>query len=114
MVTIGLILSLFLLGLWGIIRKDNLIKKVISLNILSSSIIMLYIHWGSRLGSEIPIVREEPSNMVDPVPQALMLTAIVIGVCLTALALSITRKLHCRYGTLSVRRIEDETRRGRE
>ena len=101
-----LIIFLFILGAWGIVKKDNLIKKVIALNILNSSIVILFIYIGSLTGSTAPIMEKGVKNVVDPLPQALMLTAIVIGICLTALALSFILKIYQRYKTLSVSRIE--------
>ena len=101
-----LIIFLFILGAWGIVKKDNLIKKVIALNILNSSIVILFIYIGSLIGSTAPIMEKGVKNVVDPLPQALMLTAIVIGICLTALALSFILKIYQRYKTLSVSRIE--------
>ena len=53
-----LIIFLFLLGIWGIVKKDNLIKKVIGLNIFNSSIVILLIYIGSRTGSTAPIMEK--------------------------------------------------------
>jgi multicomponent Na+:H+ antiporter subunit C len=101
-----LILLLFLLGVWGLIGKRNLIKKVISLSILNSALVILFVYLGSLSGATAPIMLPGVANVVDPLPQALMLTAIVIGISLTALALVLVAKIHRRYGTLDIRRIE--------
>jgi multicomponent Na+:H+ antiporter subunit C len=101
-----LVLALFLLGVWGLVRQDNLIKKVIALNLVSSALVMLFIWLGSLSGSAAPILVEKAAEVVDPLPQALMLTAIVIGICLTALALLLVVRIHRSYGTLDIRRIE--------
>lgn len=101
------IIILFLLGVWGMVKKDNLIKKVIALNIFNSSLVILLVYLGSRTGSSAPIMEEKMKLVaVDPLPQALTLTAIVIGICLTAVALSLVLKIYHQYGTLSVSRIE--------
>jgi len=106
-----LIIFLFLLGIWGIVKKDNLIKKVIGLNIFNSSIVILLIYIGSRTGSTAPIMEKNVKGIaVDPLPQALVLTAIVIGISLTALALSLILKIYHKYGTLSISRIEKLTK----
>jgi len=106
--SIYLIIILFVLGIWGMVGKDNLIKKVMALSILNSAIVILFIYLGSRSGSTAPIMEENIGAVpVDPLPQALMLTAIVIGICLTALALSLILRIYHRYGTLSISRIED-------
>ncbi|RLE11709.1 Na+/H+ antiporter subunit C [Candidatus Aerophobetes bacterium] len=102
-----LIIILFILGIWGMIKKDNLIKKVIALNIFNSCIVILFIYLGSRTGSTAPIMEKGIKDVVDPLPQALMLTAIVIGICLTALALSLILKIYQHYETLSIHRIEE-------
>jgi multicomponent Na+:H+ antiporter subunit C len=105
------IIILFLLGVWGMVTKDNLIKKVIALNILNGSIVILFVYLGSRTGSTAPIMEEGMKGMaVDPLPQALTLTAIVIGICLTALALSLVLRIYHQHGTLSTSRIEESSR----
>lgn len=101
-----LVLALFLLGVWGLVRQDNLIKNVIALNLVSSALVILFVWLGSLSGSAAPILVEKAAEVVDPLPQALMLTAIVIGICLTALALLLAVRIHRSYGTLDIRRIE--------
>jgi multicomponent Na+:H+ antiporter subunit C len=101
-----LIIALFMLGVWGIIRKRNLIKKVIALSIINSSIIILFLYGGSLSGKTAPILVDEATDIVDPLPQALMLTAIVVGVCLTALALALVYHMYQRYHTLDIASIE--------
>lgn len=91
-----LLILLFLIGFWGIIAKKNIIKKIFSLSILNSSVVILFILEGSGIGKNAPIMEDGLKNIVDPIPQALMLTAIVIGVCITALALAIAFRLY-RY-----------------
>ncbi len=109
-----LIICLFLLGVWGLIQKNNLIKKVIALNIVNSALIVLFVYRVSQSGASAPIMLQEVVDIVDPLPQALMLTAIVIGISLTALALTLAAKIHRRFGTLDIRRIEKEQRENRE
>ena len=101
-----LIILLFVLGVWGMIRKDNLIKKIIALNIVNSSVIILFVYLGSLSGSEAPILFKQIKSIVDPLPQALMLTAIVIGICITALALTMVLKLHRHFGTVQISQME--------
>lgn len=106
-----LIIILFLLGLGGIILKDNLVKKVIALNIFNSSIVILFVYYGSFSGSEVPILIQGVKAIVDPLPQALMLTAIVIGICLTAVALVLIQRIYGYFHTLSIRKIERKANR---
>jgi multicomponent Na+:H+ antiporter subunit C len=102
-----LILALFLLGLWGLLWKSNLIKKVISLGLINSALVILFVYLGSLSGSTAPIMlpgSEQP--VVDPLPQALTLTMIVIGICLTALALVLVARIYRHRGTLDIHRLE--------
>ena len=107
MVAGALILALILVGVAGVILADNLIKKVMSLSILNSALVILFVWGGSLAGSEAPIMFEGVRDIVDPLPQAVMLTAIVVGICLTAVALAIVLQVHRRYGTVSRRRVEE-------
>lgn len=97
-----LLLVLFLIGFSGIIVNRNVIKKIFGLAILNSTIVILFVLEGSRIGSHVPILEENITPIVDPVPQALMLTAIVIGVCVTALALSMAYRLFNSTGTFDI------------
>jgi len=97
-----LILILFLIGFWGIIAKRNILKKIFSLTILNSTVVILFVLEGSRIGNRSPILGTDISNVVDPVPQALMLTAIVIGVCITALALALAYRLYIISGSFNI------------
>jgi multicomponent Na+:H+ antiporter subunit C len=102
-------MGLVLIGLYGLMAKTNLIKKIIGLYILDSGVILYFISIGYRSNASAPILEPGVEQVVDPIPQALMLTAIVIGICITALALSITVKIYQKYHTLDV---EELKRRG--
>lgn len=106
-----IILLLFLLAVAGLLLIDDLVRKVIALNILSSSVVVLFAYLGAREGSMAPILLENVEDIVDPLPQALMLTAIVIGICLTALALALIIRIHGTYGTTSLRSLEEKLKR---
>ena len=97
-----LLLLLFLVGFWGIIAKKNIIKKIFSLNLITSAVVILFILEGSRVGDHAPILSDGIERVVDPVPQALMLTAIVIGVCLTAFALALAFHLYKTTGSFDI------------
>jgi multicomponent Na+:H+ antiporter subunit C len=102
-----LIAAIFMVGLWGVVTKANLIKKVMGLTIINSAVVLLFVYYGSLSGETAPILgsREE---MVDPLPQALMLTAIVVGICIVALALVLVYRLYLKFGSLDVRAIEKD------
>jgi len=104
-----LLLSLFLLGFYGLMIQKNMVKKVFALSIQNSAVVLLFIVEGGSIGSHAPIVTEVQSSYVDPIPQALMLTAIVVGICVIALALALVYRLFEKYGTLDVEEIQRES-----
>jgi multisubunit Na+/H+ antiporter MnhC subunit len=87
-------LSLVLVGLFGILTKRNLIRILLALNILATGVNLFLVAVGYAPDKAAPIIRETVSGpampFVDPLPQAMVLTAIVIGLGTTALALAIT------------------------
>jgi multicomponent Na+:H+ antiporter subunit C len=103
----AIIVLLILTGVAGVILADNLIKKIMSLGILNSALVILFVWAGSLTGSEAPILLEGVRDIVDPLPQAVMLTAIVIGLCVTAVALAIVLRIYDSWGTVSRRRLEE-------
>ena len=111
MITFNYIASFFLiaLGFYTIITKFNLIKTVIGLSICDYGVNLLIISIGFNKGGTAPIFTPGELNVasyfVDPIPQALTLTSIVIGACVTAMSLSLVIKLHESYGTLDTREI---------
>ncbi|PKL25194.1 MAG: Na+/H+ antiporter subunit C [Spirochaetae bacterium HGW-Spirochaetae-3] len=100
MIARSLILCLFITGLVGLTTRRNLVKKAYALSIMNSAVVLLFVLEGSGIGDKAPLLGGSPGVFVDPVPQALMLTAIVVGVCVSALALTIAYRLHRIYGTL--------------
>ncbi|MDD3822498.1 MAG: cation:proton antiporter subunit C [Sphaerochaetaceae bacterium] len=107
-----LLLVLFMIGFWAIMAHRNIIKKIFGLNIINASVVILFILEGSRIGNEVPIMYGGIGLTADPIPQALMLTAIVIGVCVTALSLALAVHLYRTSGSFDIdvikRRIQDE------
>ena len=99
--------AIFLVGMWGLLAKHNMVKKVMALSIANSAIIVLFIYYGSLSGTTAPI-EGGTEVMVDPLPQALMLTAIVVGICIVALALALVYRLYLIFGTLDIRLAEKE------
>ena len=101
-----LIGAIFLVGMWAVLALPNLIKKVVGLSIANGAVIMFFIYYGSLSGDTAPILTGAEGTPVDPLPQALMLTAIVVGVCIVALALALVYRLYRRFETLDIREIE--------
>ncbi|MEE8168571.1 MAG: cation:proton antiporter subunit C [Candidatus Hydrothermarchaeales archaeon] len=105
--------TLFLIGLYTVITKRNLIKKIIGMNIMDTSVFLFFISMGSVRGGIAPIVIPGVENpiYVNPLPQALILTAIVVAVSVTAFALGLIVKLYDQYGTLDADKIREIRKR---
>lgn len=98
-------LSLFLVGLYMMIDDRNLIKKVIGLNFVQIAVYLTLVTIGYVDGATPPIIgMEEPHS--NPLVHVLVLTAIVVGVALTALALALVIRLYSEFGTLDAKEIE--------
>ncbi|GFE69401.1 NADH-quinone oxidoreductase subunit K [Chroococcus sp. FPU101] len=101
------ILATILCGFLGIIFKKNLIMKIISMDVMSTGVIAYYVLVASRGGLLAPILGETNSRAyADPVPQAVILTAIVIGLSIQALMLVAVMKLAKDHPTLESDEIE--------
>jgi multicomponent Na+:H+ antiporter subunit C len=97
-------------GFFGIIFKNNLVMKIIAMDIMSTGVIAYYVLVSSRDGLYTPILSNSHSRSVsyaDPVPQAVILTAIVIGVSLQALMLVGVMKLAKNNPTLETSAIQE-------
>ncbi|MCD6307460.1 MAG: NADH-quinone oxidoreductase subunit K [Candidatus Latescibacteria bacterium] len=102
---------LLLFGVYGVIAKKNLVKIVIGLTVIEYSVNLMLILIGYRSGGVAPIVTDvgnsatEAAGFVDPLPQALIVTSIVIGLGLTALIISLCLRLYEKYGTFDILQI---------
>jgi multicomponent Na+:H+ antiporter subunit C len=105
------VVTMILIGLYAVVFRRNLIKIVIGISIIESGVNLFLIMLGYREGGVAPIFTSLPSGttypeeMVLPVPQALTLTSIVIGVAVLALMLSLVMHIYRKYRTLDVRKI---------
>ena len=98
--------ALILLGLYALIFKRNLIKMVIGITLIESGVNLFLITLGYREESIAPIYTSSPGGiMAFPIPQALTLTSIVIGVAVIALMLSLVMLIYKHYGTLDARKV---------
>jgi len=102
-----LCLILFCIGLYCIVRKRNIIKIIIGLAIVEYAVNMFFVLIGYRIHGRAPILSEDQviQNMVDPLPQALVLTTIVIGLAITAVLVSIAIRIYEKYGTFDITKI---------
>lgn len=111
MILLNYIAAFFLiaLGFYTIVTKYNLIKTVIGLGIADYGVNLLIITVGFNHGGTAPVFTWNELNpsmfFVDPIPQALTLTSIVIGACVTAMSLALVIKLEEQYGTIDTREI---------
>lgn len=90
-----------LIGIYGLCNNKNIIKSIVYLNIIQTAVILIFLNIGNINKDIAPIITSEVGNMADPLPQALMITTIVIGASITALALMLSIKIFHYYGTLS-------------
>ncbi|MDO4284289.1 MAG: sodium:proton antiporter [Eubacteriales bacterium] len=101
--------AFIVLGLYCIVAKHNLFKIVIGMSVVDYGANLLIVSIGATNGGTAPIYTAGEIGagtvFVDPIPQALTLTSIVIGACVTAMALSLVIKLYQQYGTLDTREI---------
>lgn len=100
---------LFLTGLYGVITRRNLIKIAISLSVMEFSTFLFLALVGYREGGAAPIVdvADPVKTYVDPLPQAMVLTAIVIGLATTAMLMAVIIRIYRKYGTFDIREIKN-------
>lgn len=94
------VIFLMMTGFFMVIARSNLIQKVIGLNIFQISVFLLYLTMGKVRGGTAPIVVEGKEVYSHPLPSVLMLTAIVVGIATTALALALIVRIREAYGTI--------------
>ncbi len=106
-------IALMMIGLYAIIAKKNLVKKIIGMNILQTAVILFFISLGAKKDATIPIITHgnsakshavQAADYINPLPHVLMLTAIVVAVATLGVALALVIKVFQQYQTLE----EDE------
>ena len=95
---------LMIAGLYIVIARGNLIKKLIGLSIFQTSVYLLYIAPGKLIGGTAPILDGRFTLYSNPLPHVLILTAIVVGIATLALGLALVVRIREAYGTIE----EDE------
>ncbi len=98
------VIVLMMTGLYIVVSRQNMIKTVIGLNIFQTSVFLLYISIGKLDGGTAPILKEGLEPYSNPLPSVLILTAIVVGVATTSLALALIVRIREAFGTVE----EDE------
>ncbi len=103
---------LLMIGIYAMIVKKNLVKKIIGMNIMQSSIILFFVSIGAKTKATIPILQDysikdslfQAKDYINPLPHVLMLTAIVVSVATLGVALALAIKVYHQFGTIE----EDE------
>ena len=110
---------LMMIGLYAMIAKNNLVKKIIGMSIFQTSIILFYVATAYKNGASIPIIAHghgaehhavHAADFINPLPHVLMLTAIVVSVATLGVALALAMKVYRQYGTLEEDDINEKIR----
>ena len=105
-----LAVGIFFLGLYGAMSQRGIVKTIMSVGIMDIGAITFFMMANHQAGARSPIAPNPVEHMADPVPQALMITAIVIGVSVIAMCLAMYMRVAYRYGTADwntlIRRID--------
>ena len=100
-----IVFILMMIGLYIVIARKSLLKKIVGLSIFQTSVFLMYITFGKITGGTAPILTGYKNEIYsNPLPHVLILTAIVVGVATTALGLALVIKINASYGSID----EDE------
>ena len=103
---------LLMIGFYAVVAKLNLIKKLIGLSLFQAAVFLLYITMGKVDGGTAPIYSDSADVIFsNPLPQVLILTAIVVGISTMALALGIVVRIKEEYGSIEEHEIQEIDRR---
>ena len=96
-----IVIGLMMAGLYTVMARGNLVKKIIGLNVFQSSVFLFYISMAKIEGGTAPILTGDPATVYsNPLPHVLILTAIVVGVATTALGLALIVRIRESFGTI--------------
>jgi len=101
-----IVVVLMMTGFYIVIAHNNLVKKIVGLNIFQVSVFVFYISMAKVEGGTAPILAEGIAQYSNPLPHVLILTAIVVGVATTALGLALVVRIRDAYGTVEDDEIE--------
>ena len=99
-----IVIALMMIGFYLVIARSNLMRKVIGLNVFQTSVFLLFISIGTVNDGSAPILEDGIDLYSNPLPHVLILTAIVVGVATTAMALALIVRIREAYDTVD----EDE------
>lgn len=103
---------MFFIGMFGVITSGNIVKSIVLTILMQTAVIMFWLGVGSRFGVVPPIFEyiayvADPGAIADPLPQALMLTAIIIGIAVTAINITMLNALFRKYKTVQWQDMQD-------
>jgi multicomponent Na+:H+ antiporter subunit C len=115
-------IALMMIGLYAMIAKNNLVKKIIGMNIFQTAIILFYVSTAMKKGATLPIIMHDAAHggghaavhaadYINPLPHVLMLTAIVVSVATLGVALSLALKVYKQHNTLEEDEILEQLRK---
>jgi multicomponent Na+:H+ antiporter subunit C len=102
------VVILFGVGLYMLVAKSNLLKKILGLNVMETAVFAFLVTAGMVEGGDPPIIAAGTSApYANPIPQAMVLTGIVVAVSVTAVALALVAQIHAHYGTIEVDELKE-------
>ncbi len=100
-------LGLVIIGLWGVLTRKNILRIALAFTLADTGVNLILVWSGFLPGRSAPIVDSSVTSMVDPLPQALVLTSIVIGVAVAALFVVVGVLAARKSGSADVRRMKE-------
>lgn len=99
-------LALFAIGIYALCARRNIIKTIIGLSIIQSAVVLFFLSINNAESAVAPIGAGLSGNVADPIPQALMITAIVVGISVTAVSLTMFISIYHNYGLKNWNRVK--------
>jgi multicomponent Na+:H+ antiporter subunit C len=107
-----MVVILLVIGIYGMLGKRNLVKKLIGMNIFQTAIFLFYVEGATKLGATVPVIDPQlgtdPAKYINPLPHVLMLTGIVVSISLTGVALAIMINIYRTFHSLDEKSIMKE------
>ncbi len=103
-----IVIVLMMAGFYIVIAHGNLVKKIVGLNVFQTSVFIFYISLSKVEGGTAPIADENFTLYSNPLPHVLILTAIVVGVAITAMGLALVVRINEAYGTIEEEEIHEQ------
>lgn len=102
------VIILMMIGFYCVIARGNMIKKIMGLNLFQTSVFILFVSAGKIIGGAPPLVRDGIEIYSNPLPHVIVLTAIVVGVAITAVGLALAVRIQEAYGTIEDDHLGDD------